>query len=1072
MSSDKKNHTDDTILPVFHTFPYPVFISSPEGIIVDTNEAFASRFGKTPKEYRGLNLFDYLPPELGARRKEMVKELLRTAQPVSWDDEWEGGILRHTIYPCKSSDGTLDRLLGIEQDITDIKQLLKKELRYSTIIESLPGAFYVLDADGRFVTWNANLRVTGFGRADGDMAETLGIETIHPDDRVRMIEKMEEIMHDGSELIAEVRVLPRGGGELKWYLMTGKRVLMDGAPFIVGLGIDITERKKADEAVQRSENRFRHLFEDHSAIKMLLDSKTGDIIDANPAAAEFYGYSVDELKSMNIRRISTATKEEIMGNLELMRSSKQKKFSFIHRRNDGQLRNVTLFTSCIRIGENDFLYNIIQDVTDQKLTEEALQQSEERFRKMFEDHSAIMLVINPQTGGILYANSAAAKFYGWTKEELCRMDIQQINTLSADEVTSEMNKIVSGQKTQFSFRHRRADNSIRDVNVFSDMIEIGGKELLYSIITDITERLESEQALKLSEERFRKMFEGHSAIMIVLDPETGAIVDANQSAADFYGWPIPEMRQMHIREINAGTPESVQEEMEKWKVMERRSMAFRHRRADGSVRDVEIFGNKIRIMGRNLVYDIVYDVTERKRFEKDNAFRLTMLQMAETYTPEQLMQQTVDEAEQLTGSSIGFAFFIAEDQNSILLQVVSTNTSQNFCQAEGRAQQYPVSLAGVWADALRERKVVIHNDYASLPNRKGMPACHAELIRELVVPIIREDKVMAIIGIGNKPGDYDENDVEWVSSLANQTWEIIAKKIAEEKGKKLQAQLEHAKKMQMIGQLSAGIAHEISNPLNFITLNAANLKSNYQDLCELIGLYRRVIEKAASLPDMSDELMVLREREKAFDVDLLLHEIPEIIEESQRGVQRISTITRSMRSFSFKNAADTFRSFDINKVVEEVLAIARNEYYTVADLEVRLDNLPGLIGNPSQINQVLLNLVINSTHAIKSQNRSTPGRIEIRTWATEDHIHCSVTDDGPGIPEEVRERIFSPFFTTKMQGEGTGLGLSISYDIIVEKHGGSFSFHNPEGGGTVFMISLPLNPRKSAVPDSWQELVN
>ncbi len=1057
---------------MFHAFPYPVFISTPDGIIVDANEAFASRFGKTSEEYCGLNVFNYLSPEVAARRREMVKELLRTSQPVTWDDEWEGGILRHTIYPCKSTEGAVDQLLGIEQEITDIKQLLKKELRYSTIIESLPGAFYVLDAEGRFVTWNTNLLDRAFGINDDEMVENLGIETIHPDDRKRIVEKMREIMHDGSELTAEARVMPRGDGDMKWYLMTGKRVVIDDAPFIVGLGIDITERKKAEEAVQRSESRFRHLFEDHSAIKMLLDSGTGDIIDANQAAAEFYGYSVDELKNMNIRKISTSTQESIDANLELMRSSKQKRFSFIHRRNDGKLRNVTLFTSCIRIGDNDFLYNIIQDVTEQKQIEEALQESEERFRKMFEDHSAIMLVLDPETGMIVDANRAAEEFYGWTKDELCRMSIQQINTLSPEEIQVAIEKSVSTRKNQFLFRHRRADNSIRDVNVFSDGIEIGGKELLYSIITDITERLESEQALKLSEERFRKMFEDHLAIMIVLDPETGAIVDANQSAADYYGWPINEIRQMNIREINASSPEAVQMEMDKWKVMERRSMAFRHRRADGSVRDVEIFGNKIRIMGRDLVYDIVHDVTERKRLEKANAFRLRMLQMAETFTPEQLLQETVDEAEQLTGSSIGFVFFVAEDQNSLLLQVVSTNTFEHMCKAEGKGQHYPVNDAGVWADALRERKVLIHNDYASVPNRKGMPAGYAEVTRELVVPIIREDKVMAIIGVGNKPGDYDFNDVEWVETLANQTWEIIAKKIVEEKGKKLQAQLEHAKKMQMIGQLSAGIAHEISNPLNFITINAANLKSNYQDLCELIGHYRRIIEKAAALPEMIDEVKMLKEQEKAFDVDLLLKEIPEIIEESQRGVQRISTITRSMRSFSFKNATDTFRSFDFNKVVEEVLAIARNEYFTVADLDVELGKLPGLIGNPSQINQVLLNLIINSTHAIKSQNRSTPGRIAIKTWATDEHVNCSIADDGPGIPEEVRDRIFSPFFTTKMQGEGTGLGLSISYDIVVEKHGGSFSFNNPQEGGTVFTISLPLKPQQSPAPDRMQAALN
>ena len=824
---------------------------------------------------------------------------------------------------------------------------------------------------------------------------------------------------------------------------------------------DVTDRKLAEAVLKENEGRFRAFFENHSAIKMLLDAENGNIVDANYAAAEFYGYSVDALRKMNIQQISTVKNEILKTNLEKMRTSQQKIFAFTHIRSDGSLRNVELFTNKIEIRGKDLLYHIIHDVTERKQAEEALLKSEERFRKLFESYSAIQLVIDPDTGAIIDANPAAADYYGWSIDELRQMHIQDINTRQSESLKKEFQTVTSAHKSKYLFRHRRADGSIRDVEVFSTRVEIDGKEFLYSIINDITDRIETELALKQSEERFRSLFEDHAAVMIVLDPETGSIVDANQAAADFYGWSIDKIRTMNINAVNTSSAETIREEMDKWHKMEQRSMAFRHRRADGSIRDVEIFAKKIRIMGRDLVYDIVHDVTLRKRLEQVNEFRLQILKKADSLSVDELLQESVDEAERLTGSEIGFVFFVDEDQKTLLLQVVSSNTFQHMCKAEGKGKHYPLDEAGVWADAVRERKVVIHNDYASLKNRKGMPQGHAEIRREMVVPIIRDERIVAIMGIGNKPTDYDDNDVEWVEALANQVWDIVAKKIAEEQEKVLQGQLQLSKKMEMIGQLAAGLAHEINNPVNFITINAANLENNFDDVRELVGSYRRIIDKIEAGSEVGDDVRELREKERSLEVDVLLKEIPETLAESQKGVERITTIIRSLRNYSFKDITDTLRLFDINKSIRDALVIAKNEYNTIATLDLQLGEIPQVFCNPSQINQVVLNLLVNSAHAIKSQKKSSPGKITIKTWPGDDCIFCSISDDGPGIPEAIRDKIFSPFFTTKKPGEGTGLGLSISYDIITNKHQGSISVDCPPEGGTIFTLSLPLKPNRS-----------
>ena len=149
------------------------------------------------------------------------------------------------------------------------------------------------------------------------------------------------------------------------------------------------------------------------------------------------------------------------------------------------------------------------------------------------------------------------------------------------------------------------------------------------------------------------------------------------------------------------------------------------------------------------------------------------MQLANTHPMEELLQITLDEIESLTGSKIGFFHFLDADQKTIRLQAWSTNTLQNMCKAEGQGSHYDLEQAGVWADAVRLRKPIIHNNYAALTERKGLPEGHAQIIREMVVPIQRDNKVVAILGLGNKPQDYIANDVELVSTFADFAWDIV-----------------------------------------------------------------------------------------------------------------------------------------------------------------------------------------------------------------------------------------------------------------------------------------------------------
>ncbi|MEI8186407.1 MAG: GAF domain-containing protein [Chlorobiaceae bacterium] len=339
------------------------------------------------------------------------------------------------------------------------------------------------------------------------------------------------------------------------------------------------------------------------------------------------------------------------------------------------------------------------------------------------------------------------------------------------------------------------------LNLYSEEAELFDQEelhLLEELGSDIsfaletmeleTRQKENEAALKSSELQFREMFEGNSAIMFMYDPDTLIFFDANRSAVDFYGWTKEELCHMNLKDINARSPEEVKKDVEGVIAGKKNHFIVAHRRADKSVRDVEVYPTRIVVNGKSIMYSIVHDVTERVRLERTSAFRLSIFDMAPLKTVNELLQVIIDEAERLTGSSIGFLHFVDDNQRTLTMQGWSTNTITNMCKAEAKSGHYALNEAGIWADALRHRSAVIHNDYGAYKYRRGVPAGHAELQREAVVPVFRNDKVVALIGVGNKPIDYNEDDIIMVGQLGNAAWDVIAKKMADDEHRILQLQ--------------------------------------------------------------------------------------------------------------------------------------------------------------------------------------------------------------------------------------------------------------------------------------------
>jgi PAS domain S-box-containing protein len=280
----------------------------------------------------------------------------------------------------------------------------------------------------------------------------------------------------------------------------------------------------------------------------------------------------------------------------------------------------------------------------------------------------------------------------------------------------------------------------------------------------------------------------------------------------------------------------------------------------------------------------------------------------------------------------------------------------------------------------------------------------------------------------------------------------------------LESQLRHAQKMEGIGQLAAGIAHEINTPTQFVMDNLTFLGDAVKSVDELLEQYRTVTQVLAR-PEDSEIVMRLKQAEQKCDLEFMRQEVPRAIEQSLDGAKRVAKIVRAMKEFSHPDSAEKTAT-DLNRTIESTITVARNEWKYVSDVTTEFDaQMPAVVCYPGDINQVVLNLIVNAAHAIKDKVKEKDGekgRITVRTKFLESYAEIAVSDTGTGIPEAIRSRVFDPFFTTKEVGKGTGQGLALAYTVVVKKHGGKIWFETETNKGTTFFIWLPLMAAASA----------
>jgi signal transduction histidine kinase len=276
-------------------------------------------------------------------------------------------------------------------------------------------------------------------------------------------------------------------------------------------------------------------------------------------------------------------------------------------------------------------------------------------------------------------------------------------------------------------------------------------------------------------------------------------------------------------------------------------------------------------------------------------------------------------------------------------------------------------------------------------------------------------------------------------------------------------ELQLAQKLESVGRLAAGVAHEINTPIQYVGDGVHFLRSAYEDLRGLRDAYRAAIDTLPTDP-MHDALRVDAAALWAkYDVDFLDAEIPRAFERTSDGVERVTNIVKAMKEFAHPDANEQ-NAADLNHALRTTLLVASNEYKYVAKIHAELGELPPVICNVGELNQVFLNLIINAAHAVHDAGRdAATGEIRISTCAHEDIVVVRVADNGCGIPAENLSKLYDPFFTTKEVGRGTGQGLAITRSIVVDKHGGNIAVSSRLGAGTEFTLSLPIAGRAARV---------
>lgn len=707
------------------------------------------------------------------------------------------------------------------------------------------------------------------------------------------------------------------------------------------------------------------------------------------------------------------------------------------------------------------------------------------FNLLMEHVGESMLLVSPEDGAIVEANQAAVEAYGYSEEEFTGLTIYQLRADGGERGHIANQMIAAKQRLVFEASHRRKDGSEFPVQVVSRGVNLAGKSFLISVVHDISARKQAELTLDRQKRSLEALHGTALALMNRLDIEplletilqqacnlmetdSGHIYVYDEAAQAMVAKAsvgmFSEYRNRHLNK-KVGNSGRVWATGEIMSIDNYQQWAGRDPLAPAELEKIVSIPlkNNGEVKG---VFGLAYG-KEDKHFDKEKI--AVLMQFAELasialYNADLYTALQADLAERKRVEAEAAKLLRAVEQSPSAVVITDPHgiiqyANPQFTQITG---------------------------YSTQEARGNMPCLLTPSDQEFACDLSWKDIVGGHRWSGELLNQRKNGEIYWARMLISPMHEtdgtitnyvviqedITQQKAAAEellrKNAEIEIALEHVKTTQMqliqqeqlagIGQLAAGVAHEINNPLGFILCNVEMLQKYVERFVELIHVYQGFKQEVSSSADDSlrARILQLEAVERDGKIERTLRDLPELFQDVNEGLERVSKIVKGLKLFSRIDQSDQYAEFDLNIAIQNTLLVAKNEIKYYAEVETQFAAIPMIEAVAGQINQVLLNIIVNAAHAVKGKETGQMGRIGIVTYSDDKNVYCEIEDSGMGIPKDIISKIFNPFFTTKPVGQGSGLGLSISYDIIVNKHQGEIRVESQMGIGSKFIIRLPI----------------
>ncbi len=612
-------------------------------------------------------------------------------------------------------------------------------------------------------------------------------------------------------------------------------------------------------------------------------------------------------------------------------------------------------------------------------------------------------------------NPAYERLRGVSMGELAGRSAISVDGDSPAVIESYMGVVQTGEPCAFD---QRFESTGRDCRV--EVFRLDERHFA-AVLTDVTEKRRADEELRASELRLRNISEAAQDAILMMDHK-GRITFYNRMAEKTFGWSAAEVMGKILHDLLAPRKyvEIYTAAIEHFKctgeggaVGHTRELTALHK--EGREFPIEISLSAIRVGDDWHAIGVIRDISSRKQAEET------------LRASEEKFRQIVD--------NIGIGVMLISTDFHIL----ELNRQMREWYPEVRVEEHP-HCAALFRNQEEDGSCV------SCPTKRTFQDGN---VHEGTVNWHRGDGKRQYRIVSSPVHDIDGRVIAAIEVLDDVTERLH-----------LESELQQAQKLEAVGLLAAGIAHEINTPTQYVGDNVEFLQSAYESYAKLVEILRCIVTTSDDPAGLDAQIEKARDLIETSNLDYLTEQVPRALEQSLDGVGRIATIVQAMKEFSHPGTTEMTYA-DLNQCILSTITVSRNEWKYVAEVDTDLDMaLPDVKCLPGELNQVFLNIIVNAAHAISDvveQHGGEKGRIFIRTQCTGTHVEVSIGDTGTGIPEKIVDRIFDPFFTTKEVGKGTGQGLSIARNVVVDKHGGTLSVISESGKGATFLISIPID---------------